>query len=79
MNRAEQLRLDAGLSREELATQAQVSWRTVKRLEDGETVGAGRMFTIARALSEVQPGAVTAVRPSELQLPAFSAASGEAA
>jgi transcriptional regulator with XRE-family HTH domain len=69
MNRAKQLRIDAGLSTLELANKADVSRATIDRLEAGDNVTAGRLFKIARTLSDLH-GGVT-VRPSELQLAAY--------
>lgn len=68
MTRAEQMRIDAGMTPQELADAAEVARGTITRLEAGENVGPGRLFAIARVLSDVH--GVT-VRPSELQRPAW--------
>jgi transcriptional regulator with XRE-family HTH domain len=61
MNRAEQLRLDRGLSQQVAAERAGISLPTVRRIERGELV-------VARSLHAL--GTFYGVRPSSLQQPA---------
>lgn len=57
MNRLEQLRLDALLSREQLAAEAGVSGRTIGRLEQGKGAHVATLGKLADYFS---------VKPSEL-------------
>jgi transcriptional regulator with XRE-family HTH domain len=58
MTRLEQLRVDAGMTREKLSELSGVTSRTIHRLENGQGVGkVGTLGALARALN---------ARPSEL-------------
>lgn len=52
---AHRLRLEAGLTQDELAQRARVSRRTVGRLEDGEHVRPESAAQIAKALESLSP------------------------
>lgn len=62
MNRLKQLRLDEGLSPEELGEKAEVSGMTVRRAEAGKVVSDGSLIKLAEALD---------AKASELQRPAI--------
>lgn len=51
MTLLEQLRIDRGLTPEELGEIAGVSGRTVRRIEEGNGARAGSLFKLAQALS----------------------------
>lgn len=67
MTRLEQLRIDAGLTPQQLAEASGVSYRTVKRIEAGANSGAPFLLKLANALSETLK---IDVRASELRFPA---------
>lgn len=62
MLRLEQLRLDAGLSRERLADRAGISHKTIGRIEAGASAHVETLVKLAEALD---------TRPSELLFPAI--------
>lgn len=53
MTRAQQLRLDAGLSVVALASKAGVAHATVRRIERGDEVQAAKLAAVAKALGDV--------------------------
>jgi hypothetical protein len=61
MNRAKQLRIDQGLGVVEAADKAGVHFKSLKKIEDGEEVGA----RVVRLVGEMY-----GVQPSSLYLPA---------
>lgn len=71
----EQLRIDRGLSPEQLGVMAGVSGRTVRRIEEGNGAWPVSLFKIAQALSTAD----RPVRASELALPAPEPTTEEAA
>lgn len=64
MNRAQQLRIDAGMSVVSLANKAGVAHGTVRRIERGEMVQANKLLAVADVFS---------VPASSLLLPAVPA------
>lgn len=58
MTRLEQLRLDAGLTRQQLSAETDVHGTTITRIEEGERTTPKTLVKLARFF---------AVRPSELQ------------
>ena len=71
MNRAKQLRIDAGIGLVEAAQGAGISPRTLKKIEAGAEVGAPALARLATFFE---------ARPSELLAPAvFNTPEGEAA
>jgi transcriptional regulator with XRE-family HTH domain len=61
VNRAKQLRVDRGLTLDALSDQTGVSYRTLKKIEDGAEVQAPALATLGRLYG---------VQPSTLHLPA---------
>jgi transcriptional regulator with XRE-family HTH domain len=57
VNRAKQLRVDRGLTLDALSDQTGVSYRTLKKIEDGTEVNAPALATLGR-LFEVQPSSL---------------------